>query len=87
MLNHIRRDLAVLSGFVVLGLFLAATQARAQVQDQKKQDPRTVPLPPVCSSDRKKRIASGMRMKMTTAPPATKRIGVANLSWGVPDNC
>jgi membrane-associated protease RseP (regulator of RpoE activity) len=45
MLNHIRRDLAVLSGFVVLGLFLAATQARAQVQDQKKQEPRTVPLP------------------------------------------
>jgi hypothetical protein len=43
MLNHVRRDLAVLTGFVVLGLFLVGTDARARAQD-KKQDPRP-PLP------------------------------------------
>jgi hypothetical protein len=39
MLNHIRRDLAVLAGFVALGLFLVGTDARARAQD-KKQDPK-----------------------------------------------
>lgn len=35
MLNHIRRDLAVLAGLVVFGLFLMGTDARARAQDKK----------------------------------------------------
>jgi hypothetical protein len=35
VLNHIRRDLAVLAGLIVLGLFLMGSDARARAQDKK----------------------------------------------------
>jgi membrane-associated protease RseP (regulator of RpoE activity) len=45
MLDHVRRDLAVVAGLLVLGVFLVIADARGQQPDAKKQDPKTLPIP------------------------------------------
>jgi membrane-associated protease RseP (regulator of RpoE activity) len=45
MLDHVRRDLAVVAGLLVLGVFLVIADVRGQQPDPKKQDPKTLPIP------------------------------------------